>query len=338
MMRKSDNDLIFLCSENARMKIRDMAGLLGKSSQRLKYSLRLLDKEGIIRNSHCIFDYSFFGLILFRIYFKGVYIGEKEKQNIIDRLKEDPYIVSIYELSGEFDLAAEMESPNPSRFNKELKRIINSMPTLNNYKIILNIVTHIYPKVYLIKDEKLMKTISPDIIVGGDRTTESFSENEMNIMKNILLTPRTRLTKLADKSSLNVKTVVSTIKGLRERQIIKGFKFQIDVNRLGIYKHRLFLKLHNVSTERENQLIDYFFRTNEIVQVNKTVGDWDIEVDIESLNKGVIRYLTMQIREEFKDMIETFNMIEFYQYHKKTYLPSYLFSRQETAGAAPKNI
>ena len=90
----------------------------------------------------------------------------------------------------------------------------------------------------------------------------------------------------------------------------------------------LFLKLHNVSPERDLKLLEYLSQTKEIIQINKTVGDWDVEIDIESLDKAHIRYILTQIREEFKDLIENFNIMEFYQVHKKSYLPQYLFNTE----------
>lgn len=324
-MAKFDHDLLFLYSESARIKIKKMSVLLNKSPQRLKYTLNTLEKEGIIKNPHCIFDYSFFGLIMFRIYFKGGYISEKDKQNIVNLLNDNPYVVSIYELSGEFDLAIEMEAPNPSKFNKELKRIISTIPELNNYKIVLNIVTHNYPKTYLLKNQGLINLVNQDVIVGGDRVTENFNENEMKILHNLLKDPKTRLTALAKKCDLNIKTVISTLKILQEKYVLKGFKYMIDANKLEIYRHRLFIKLHNMSQERESQLMYHLFKTKEIVGVNKTVGDWDLEVDVESIDKSMTRYITIQLKEEFKDLIETFNIIEIYQYYKKSYLPAYLF-------------
>ncbi|MCX6707503.1 MAG: Lrp/AsnC family transcriptional regulator, partial [Candidatus Woesearchaeota archaeon] len=294
-MTKFDHDLIFLASENARAKIRDMSFILKKSPQRLKYSLATIEKEGVIHNEHCIFDYSYFGLILFRVYFKGGYISERDKINIIKKLSANPYIVSMYELSGEFDLVIELGSPNPSRFNKELKKIAELIPTLNNYKILLNLVTHVYSKNYLIKDTSI-NAPEQDIIIGGDRGVEVFNKNEMKVMKNLLDEPKIRRSKLAKLSDINVKTAVSITKDLRERRIIKGFKYIIDTNKLGINKVRLFIRFHNVSQERENQLMNYMMKTKEVVQVNKTVGDWDMEVDIESFDKIKIRYNIIQIR------------------------------------------
>lgn len=324
-MTQIDKDLLFLYSDNSRFKIRELAKKLKKSPQRIKYTLKLLEREQIVNNCHCIFDYSYFGLILFRVYFKGGYASEKDRAAIIQQLRQNNYIVSIYELNGEFDLAIEILSPNPSRFNKELKKIIDEIPTLNNYKIILNLVTHIYPRSYLVNDQQLLDTVKPEILVGGDRNVESFEKNELAVIKNFLENPKIRMTTLAKKCDINIKTSNAMVRDLQKRKIIKGFKYVLDTEKLDVAKFRLFLKLHNISPEREQQLFDYMLKTKEIVQFNKTVGDWDIELDLESSNRTKTRSLIVQVRQEFKDLIESFNIIEFYYYYKKSFLPRYLF-------------
>ncbi len=327
--------LEFLELENAREKLNNVYGLLKRTPERLKYSLKILEKEGILYSPHCVFDYSYLGLIMFRVYFKGGYISEKDKGKIIEKLSKNPYVVSIYELSGEFDLAIEIQSKNPSRFNKELKDVADLIPTLNNYKVLLNIVTHIYPKLYLVKELDSLSWDESEIIVGGDREVAEFSSNEMMVMKSLLAHPKMRFTRLARESSLNIKTLMGEIKNLSEKRIIRGYRYLIDYGKLGVSKYRLFLKLHNLSKERDSQLLEHFKKTKGIVQVSKTVGDWDMEVDIEAFESSRIRFLINQLREDFKDVIQSFNLIEFMGYHKKSYLPDYLF---EDVVAAKGNI
>ncbi|MCX8147576.1 MAG: Lrp/AsnC family transcriptional regulator, partial [Candidatus Woesearchaeota archaeon] len=177
-------------------------------------------------------------------------------------------------------------------------------------------------------DKTLSEYAAPEIIVGGDREVEDFNENEMSIIKCFLENPKIRLTHLARSANLNVKTATAIFKNLQKRRVIKGFKYLIDPNKLGIYHFRLFLQLHNVSQEKERGLLDYMKDTREVVQINKTVGDWDMEIDIQSSDKARIRQLIVQIREKFKDLIETFNLIEFYTYYKKSYLPIHLFNKE----------
>ena len=322
-MPQIDRDLVYLYSENARSKIREIATLLKKSPQRVKYTISILEKNGLLHNPHTIFDYSYFGQILFRVYFKGGYISESDKATMINTLRDNSYLVSIYELSGEYDLVLELCSPNPSRFNKELRKIVTTIPSLNNYKIVLNVVTHIYPRAYLLKTQQPQHQVST--IIGGDREIESFDKYEMAVLKLLLENPKQRLTTLALGSGINIKTVMNVMKELQKRKILRGARYLIDHEQLGIYKFRLFLKLHNLSEEREATLLNYLLKTKEVVQVNKTVGDWNVEVDIETPDKMRMRAVISELRENFKDLIETFNSMEFYQYYKKSYLPRYLF-------------
>jgi len=327
-----DNELLFLYSENSRAKIRDLAAMLKKSPQRLKYSLKSFEKEKVVSKPHCVFDYSFFGLILFRVYFKGGYISDNDKAEIIQKLNDNPYIVSIYELTGGFDLVIEIAAPNPSRFNKELKKVAGLIPTLSHYKIILNVVTHLYPRAYLIKEQSEINPlalIEKDTVIGGDRIPDILDKNETKIIKQLLINPKLRLTTLAKQSGINVKTANQSLKDLKKRKIVRGFKYVINTEKLNINSFRLFLNLHNLSKERENEFNNYLLQKKEIVQMNKTVGDWDMELDIESFDKYRIRQVIIDIRNNFKDLIENFNIIEFYCYHKKTYLPMFLFEQEK---------
>src|SRR3989344_5198173 len=276
-MTKFNRDLIFLYSENARARLKDLSSKLNKTPQRLKYSINALESQKIVYNPYCIFDYAYLNLLLFRVYFKSSYVSDKDKEEIIRKLVENNYITSIYELSGEFDLAIEILAPNPSRFNRELRKIISYLPSLN----------------------------------------------ELNVIKCLLDNPSARLASLAIKSGLNVKTVNTILKDLKNKKLVKACKHIVDTDKLDIHKFRLFLKINHINREKSLRLTDFMLKTNEIVQMNKTVGDWDIEIDIESGNKETVRKLIAKIREDFKDIIEDFNSMEFYKYYKRSYLPKY---------------
>ncbi|MFH2028398.1 MAG: hypothetical protein ABIJ08_04630 [Nanoarchaeota archaeon] len=326
-MPKIDKNLLAIISENSRMKLNDIAYLLKKSPQRLKYSINLFKKENIVSCPYLVFDYSFFGLLLFRVYFKGGYIGEKDKDEIITKLTNNPYVNSIYELTGEFDLAVEISAPNPSKFNKELKKISTLIPTMNNYKIILNIVTLLYPRLYLI-DNSIEHLFSREIIVGGDRGIQEFNSEQKKVISILLNNPLKNLALLSSEAGMNIRTSNSILKDLQDKKFIRGFRYVIDTSKVGVEKSKLFLKLHNMSAERDAELLTFLREAKEIVQVNRTIGDWNMEIDIESFDKKRIRYIILRLREEFKDIIETFNLIDFYKTHKVSYLPLFLFQQE----------
>ncbi len=266
-----DKNLVYMLAENSRISIKKLSSLLKKSPQRLKYNITAIENEGIITSPYCIFDYSLFSLILFRVYFKGGYIAEDDKNSVLERLKHNPFVTTIYEMTGEFDLVVELISPNPSKFNKELKKISMMIPSMPDYKVILNIVSYIYPRDYLLTKREL-KIHNIHSIVGGDREHVMLNKNELLIIKSILSKPKGRLTELAKGSGLNIKTAKAIIESLEQRKIIKGYKYVLDTSRLGLNKCRLFVKLHNLSKKREDELMKLMQETEDIVQINKTIA------------------------------------------------------------------
>jgi len=322
-MQKIDGDFIFFCTEDARKKQREIAKLLRRSPQRLKYTLQTYERQRIIHSPYAVIDYAYFGLLLFRVYFKSGYIAEKDREKILRILESHTYVVAAYEYSGEFDLCIEMMAPNASRFNKELRALCTSIPTFNNYKIILNIVSHIYPRNYLTRRTLL---VGQEIVIGGDRSLATFTDLEKKVIEKLWFHPRIRLTSLARETQSHVQTAKNTLESLHHKKIIRGTKYLLDSEQLGIYKFRMFLKLHNTSAEREKELLDFLRQTKEVFQVHKTVGDWDLEIDIESFEKTKNRYLMLSLRETYKDMIASFSIIEFFAMYKRTYLPAQIFS------------
>ena len=170
--------------------------------------------------------------------------------------------------------------------------------------------------------------LGTDIILGGDREMENFNINELSVLNALLENPNIRLTKLAEETKLNIKTSNSLLSLLQERKVVRGFKCVVDTNKLGIEKFRLFLKLHNINPERDKELLNFAKHKKEIVQLNKTVGDWDMEIDIESFERKRIRAIIIQLRENFIDIIQTFNLIEFFTYYKRSFLPDYFFKEK----------
>ncbi len=323
--KQFNRDVLFLYGENARIKLKDLAVGLKKSSQLLKHTTERLVHSSVLILPHAIIDYSQCGLLLFRVYFKGAYISDRDKIAIMQELSQNPYITATYELEGEYDLVAEFMTPNPSRFNKEIKKLASIIPTLNNYKVLLTVVTHIYPRFYLPRNPVLVELVGNEVIVGGDRKVVEFTADARNVLKCLSLEPQIRYSSLAIKTGLNIKTATKLLHDLEKEKIIRGYKYTLAISKLGGYHFRLFLSLHNVSAERESDLNHYFSRCKEVVQVSKTIGDWDVEVDIEALDKSRIRFLTLEIREKFKDIIQSFNIMEIYDFYSRKYLPDSYF-------------
>ncbi|MBN2567440.1 Lrp/AsnC family transcriptional regulator [Candidatus Woesearchaeota archaeon] len=320
-MAAPDFDLVFLRAEDARCRLKELARLLRKSSQLVKYRVSSLLRRGVLFDPYCVVDYAYLGLLLFKVYIKGAYVGEKDKAAMIRRLGEDPDVVAVYELGGEYDLVIEVMAENPSRFGKVVRRLVDHNPTLRHHTVALNVVTHLYPRQYLVRKLPSLSSIKPEIIIGGDREPKALSPQERAALRALVLNPTMGVSRLAKEAEINPATMRKIMRLLRKARVVRGCRYSVDVGGIGASQYRIFLSLHNLTAEREEGLFDAFREAKEVINASKTIGDWDLEVDVASLDAPAVRRLTMELRERFKDIIASFNITEFYQGHVRRYLP-----------------
>ena len=319
MLMKIDKKLLYFYGENCRTSFSEIAKKIHKSPQLVKYTVNKLEKSGIIPFYYTVVDYSCFDMLLFKVYFKGGCSKSSELNMLVKKLMDNPYVTSIYEMSGQYDLLVEFMAQNPSRFNKELKMLIKENEELNNYDIIINIVSHIYPRDYLMQKSKKPKKysiISSGIIVGGDREKIFLNEKEKMVLMAFVENPRVRLTSIASKSGINIKTVMSVAKMLKKNRVIRAYKSALDMEKCNLISNKITLKLHNIDPEKENKILDFCLNNPNIVKVSKTIGAWDIEIDVETGSATEFRDIYLSIREEFKEVIGSFNSYRMYRTFK----------------------
>jgi len=322
MTAKIDKRLLYFYGENCRLSLSKIAKKIRKSPQLVKYTINRLEKNEIIPFYYTVVDYSCFDMLLFKVYFKGGCSKSSELNLLVRKLMENPYVTSIYEIGGQYDLLVEFMAQNPSKFNKELKMLIKEHDELNNYDIIINVVSHLYPREYLMPRNKKPDEIAipSEIIVGGDRDKIVLNDKEKRILLAFVENPKIRLTSIASKLGINIKTVISVIKSLKSKKIIRACKSALDMEKCNLINNKIALKLHNIEPERENRMLDFCLNNPNIVKLSKTIGAWDVEIDVETSSPTDFREIYLKIREEFKDVIRSFNSYRMYRMFKHKYL------------------
>ncbi len=325
MVTKINKRLLYFYGENCRLSLSKIAKKIHKSPQLVKYTINRLEKNKIILFYYTIIDYSCFDMLLFKVYFKGGCSKGSELNLLVKKLMENPYVTSIYEMGGQYDLLVEFMAQNPSKFNKELKMLIKENEELNNYDIIINIVSHIYPRDYLMPRNKKAKDLNfpSEIIVGGDRDKIVLNDKEKRILLAFVENPKIRLTSIASKLDINIKTAISVINSLKSKKIIRAYKSALNTDKCDLINNMITLNLHNIEPEKENNILDFCLNNPNIVKISKTIGAWDVEIDVETSSSTDFREIYLKIREEFKDVIKSFNSYRIYKVFKHNYLVDY---------------
>ncbi|TKJ17943.1 hypothetical protein CEE44_03780 [Candidatus Woesearchaeota archaeon B3_Woes] len=162
------------------------------------------------------------------------------------------------------------------------------------------------------------------VIVGGDRKPEIVDDVDMQLLNELAEDARKNSVDIGRKLDLTPKTIINRIRNLQQRKIIRKFKPLLNLRDVGYYSTLLTIKYHNISSELEDELIDYLKIHPHVVGVVKTLGEWDLEIEIEANNERELRKIEMKIRQEFALLIQQIEGIPLYQAYKKNFFPRFL--------------
>lgn len=311
---------------NARIPFTKIGKKLRMSQQRVSYTVDSLIKKKIIEEFYTLIDYSKFDVINFRVYFKVSYRGEERFRKLIEYLKKEPSTSWIANCGGRYDLVCTFLAYNPSNFNKALKKIMRKFPKqLENYTILTTIVIRNFGRKYLFSNTN---NLPLDIVIGGDRKPEPLDYIELKMLSLLAENARISAVEIANKLDITAKTVIKRINNLIKKEVIKGFRAALNVRGIGNITFLLTIRCHNVVPEIEDELINYLKHHPNVVDVVKTLGEWDLEIQIEVESWDIYRTIVIEIRQKFKSLIQEIESVPIYKtYHKINYFPGFLLEK-----------
>ena len=302
------------------------------SKQLASYKLKNYIESGLILSFNAFIDYVRFGYLNFRVYFKINYLSEEKFRTLLKTLMEHDSIAGLIECGGKYDLIAIFAALSPSEFNKRLKELIAKNPAqLKNYVILTTVVTHYYSRTYFSQINKdaldlFRDNTGFDTIIGGDRSFLTIDKKDNMILELLQSNARLSSVSLATKLKSDPKTVRLRIRALENRTIIKGFRPIFNVQKVGFIVNKILLKYHNLSVEKEQELMTFCKYNPNIVELIKIFGEWDLELTVETRTREEFQKVYISIREKFEDIIQDFESFPVFETHKKEFLPASMFN------------
>ncbi|MAG38454.1 hypothetical protein CMO90_00015 [Candidatus Woesearchaeota archaeon] len=315
--------ILYFLDEDSRTTLSKIAKRLKTSEQRISYTVKSMIKKRQIKGFATVFDYAKFDYNAYIVAFRTNYQLKEETNKLLNDIKEHPETILMEKLQGRLDLITMFLSPNPSSFNKTLKKLISdNKKVIRENHICTVIVMHKFNKQYLhpwikIKDDK---------VIGGDRDPLKLSETQKKICKALLDKPTGKLNELGKTTKLTFKTLTKKIKELRKKRVIRTFEPIINHEKIGIDRKKILLKYESYDQRIENNLTSFCKLNPNIVSITKTFGSWDSIIDFESIKEERINEFINKLRETFEGIIASIEIIDVERTDKRIYLPSNHFS------------
>ncbi len=311
-----DRKIIFELDKNARISTSAIAKGIKKSKQFVDYRIRKLEQEKVILGYTTVIDYSRLGYTSIRVYLKLHNITPKLQKEMEEDLMQDKEVWWLVTLEGPWDVGYAMAVKNVLDFYDYWDSIMKKYRKYVSRRLIV-IYTHImqYPKSYIIQKQN----DEPGTQVGASKETIKIDDKDFRLLRLISDKARLPMLKIAGEIGTSPQVVRNRLKKLEKDRIILGYRALIDVSFLGYRYYKPYINLRN--TDRLAELDSFCAQHPNILNVNRTIGGRDYEVELQAKSFDEFESIMNQIRTEFTGMIEDYEFVIAREEKKMTYFP-----------------
>jgi len=311
-----DKQILFQLDKDARTPTTKIAKIIKKSKQFVDYRIKKLEQEKVLLGYTTVIDYSKLGYTSIRVYFKFHNITPEQQRRLEEDLIKDKEVWWLVTLEGPWDVGYAMAVKNVLDFYDYWDKIMRKYRKFISKRSIV-LYTHIkqYPKSYIIEEENTQE----GTIVGISKETLKLSSLDIKLLKLISDKARLPLFELADTLKTSHQVIRNHLKKLESLGIIQGYRALIDVSFLGYRYYKSYISL--IKTDRLKDLELFCARHPNILNVNRTIGGRDFEIELQAKSFEDFERIMNEIRSSFEDMIDEYEFVIAREEKKMTYFP-----------------
>ena len=151
----------------------------------------------------------------------------------------------------------------------------------------------------------------------GEGNIINYDELDFNILRILAKNSKTPLLKISEELKTSPRTIAFRIKRLEKQDVIQAYRVHIDLEKIGYQYYKINFILNDF--EKYNQFIQFCDMTPEIIYFDRTISEYDFEIDIEIEGKTELMKLLEEIKSKFN--IRDAEIYTYEQYYKLESMP-----------------
>ena len=269
-----DKRILFELDKNARIADTQIAKLIRKSKESVRYRIKKLEEEGIITGYSTWIDPSNLGFMSAKIYLT-LANKPKQKEELINYVKNDKRLLWLGVAEGAWNMGLTFFVKSNEEFYDLKNELFAKFKDIILESKTANLVEVLYTDKKFLYDEKTKW-----------KTVFKFNEKyelkniEKDILKELFKNSRINIVDIANKHSSTVDIIRNRIKKLEQAKIISRYTVNIDYNKLGYEFYKTFLYFRSFDKSEENRLVNYAKNQKNVIHLIKQISPWDIELEI----------------------------------------------------------
>lgn len=311
-----DRKILFELDKNARITSTAIGKKIRKSKQFVDYRVKRLEEGKVLPGYIAIIDYSKLGYLSIRVYFKFHNITPEKQLELENDLLKDKEVWWLVSLEGQWDLGYAMAVKNILDFYNYWDRIMTKYREYVSKRSIV-VYTHIrqYPRSYLVNE----KNKDRGTLVGASKETLLLDELDIGLLKVLSDHGRMPLLDIAQRLGTSPQVVKNHMRKLEQKKVILAYRALIDASFLGYRYYKSYINLLN--TTRLQELEEFCLQHPNILNVNRTIGGRDFEIELQVRSFDEFEGIMNDIRRTFAGMIDEYEFVIAREEKKWVYFP-----------------
>ncbi len=286
---RKDRAILSELDRDCRQSNAEIARKLRLGKHVVSYRIAQLEKNGVISNYYSVIDMSRLGRQSYRIYLK-VYPMKKEKyKELLDYLAASQSTWWLGEMDGEWDVGFVVWVKDHYEFEKFWDAFTaRFQESIERSRVSVYLRFRTYSQAFLVDNNEERR----EYVTGAGKTAK-IDEKDMKLLGVLANQARAGTLEIAKMTGLTPVQVAYRIKKLVKDGVVSGFRANIFLDDLTLYKVDFQLK----STSRRKGMHAYAMTEKWCVYTDESIGFADFELD-----------LLCPSHPEFKRAVERFKM------------------------------
>lgn len=297
---KKDKLLMQELEKNSRASLNEIGKRIGLSGEVVDYRIRRLRNSGIISRLYAEPDTQKLGLTTYRLYLKMENLGDAAEQEFLDYLLSNPGVQWYAEFEGEWDYTVRYALAGQKDFKRELDSLISKFGKHIKAKdVVISAYQAYLPATYLTGAERAVRRLDMDF----DGKTVRLDEADRKMLSCLSEDSRMTSVEMGKRAKLSPDAVQYRLKKLVSEGAIAFFGAWFDRRKLGYEYYKVLLWLQFANEGDEKRLVRYCEHHPNVVFVNRVLGGWDLEIDMDAKNSAEIHEIVKGLEARFSPMI-----------------------------------
>jgi DNA-binding Lrp family transcriptional regulator len=313
-----DKQILYELDKNARLSYSALAKKVLLKQNSVMYRIEQLKERGIIKGFRTIIDVGKLGYITSNLFFDLQNITPEKENQIIEFLKSNNNVNWVASVEGDYNIGVSIITKNVGEIKliwEDLMRRYMNYIAKRRFTILFNM--SYFSRAYLI-DAKINHH---EIEIVTEPKLEAVDLIDMKIIAILNNDCRTKIVDISRKIEITPKTVISRIKNLEEKKIIRGYKVSIDIEQLGYETYKICFMLNNLTRDKIVSFLRYAKDHPNITFYIRDIGGEDFEIQVEVKNSSELRVILDDIESKYSDIIRDYKTMLFFKGNKHIYFP-----------------